>query len=195
MMLWTFQPHGLIQHDISVRGSYHALSSLSSFHDEPSFMNAYAWMVNAMNRHHVMKSKTLKHDRSITPIWLYARWKGHGGTILSGTNDIVAIRREHDFDWAENMDLIVLNIPPARVLLTDFDGWHAVLNAIPFMNDEEWEHVDDACMDAHASDAHMRNTWERIIIHPSSIGKHDYVQATTWSIRKSDVVAVIPPIM
>ena len=103
----------------------------------------------------------------------------------------MAIRREHDFDWAENMDLIVLNIPPARVLLTDFDGWHAVLNAIPFMNDEEWEHVDDACMD----DAYMRNTWERIIIHPSSIGKHDYVQATTWSIRKSDVMAVIPPIM
>jgi hypothetical protein len=188
--LWTFQPHGLVQHDISARGSYHAVRALSSFHDEPMFQDAYSWMIRQMSTHHVMKSRALRHDTSTSPIWFYARWRGENGDILEDIHDM---RCEHDFDWAEDMDMIVVDIPEERILLTDFDDYHCVLNGICLMTEEQWEQYErQGSPDISEDD--IRKSWDGAVISPSSMSDHDYVQATVWDIRRTDIIAIIPKI-
>lgn len=155
------------------------------------FQNAYAWITHQMNIHHVMKSRALKNDVSTSPIWFYARWRGHDGHILEDLHDI---RCEPDFDWAEDMDMIVVDIPAERILLTDFDDYHCVLNDTCLMTEEQWEQYERQGSPDISEDS-IRKSWDGAVLSPSVIDGHDYVQATVWDIRRTDIIAIIPGIV
>jgi hypothetical protein len=203
MLVYSFQDHGIVDDALTRNGVYEADARQSSWlsDDDDMFHDAYRWMHDQM----VTRHRSPMHDHAnITPIWSYARWADHEyhgawnwtpsaivhrcSSRMGHKPSAIPRRRWHAdhlrklegfYDWIDGLDLITLDIPEDRLLLTDFDLWHYVLNQWPITEDDD---LDDLSYEDMAA------TWTKSILPLDTM--HDYVQATFWEILPSDVIAI-----
>ena len=134
--LYTFQPYDVIERAFRTDGIYQA-TKLGAYRDgclrddaDDIFANAYQWIAGEMLRAGILPKQEKALTVSITPIWAYARW-----TDNHHRPRVKPDRRYYAFRSADFLShhLIHLRIPVWRVMLSDMDDWHAVLNhwAVP----------------------------------------------------------------
>ena len=125
--------------------------------EDSCFRNAYEWMTKQMAEFVGPAPCGVKY-----PIWAWYR---------------------HDDDYGYwNHDgkvyaKITLEVDDERVLLSDFDDWHCVLNNCPVEEDDE--------EGEYATEAEVRATWKRIF-HADG----ETVQATFWELYADDVLNI-----
>ena len=97
----------------------------------------------------------------------------------------------------EDYCCIELEIAPQRVLLSDFDVWHGVLNN-GLISDTEEEDValeafHESLADAEKA-AYKEKNWERVFdispLNNNWTTRGEWVQATFWELRREDIRAV-----
>ena len=132
--LYTFQPYDAIRRAFEADGIYLA-TILDAYREgclrddaDDIFANAYQWISGEMLRAGILPKQEKTLTGSITPIWAYARW-----TDNHHRPRVKPDRRYYAFRGADFLShhLIHLRIPAQRVLLSDMDDWHAVLNRWP----------------------------------------------------------------
>lgn len=129
--LWTFQDYSTIKAKFRSHGRYQASISNSTWIDDPGFMAAYRWMIWQMDQHGVERPNSIVLDQNlITPIWAWAKWTDDSsdGSRESGIPKLKPDRNNQLF-YGNKHDLIHLRVPVERVLMSDFDLFHCVLNA------------------------------------------------------------------
>lgn len=145
-------------------------------------------------------------NHSVAPIWFYAKWckfdkDSFKITEVGGKPD----RRLNAFKDSKN-DLIHFRIPLERILLTDFDAWHCVLNDMPCppASSESWSNKQwDEWFASTDKWSHERivSSWLNCIITGSddvllrtlrSKSQPAFIQATCWYLKPDDVIKVYP---
>lgn len=196
MRLWTSQPPCvayMLRRGMAFRCDAGKATYAGDFDD------AYDWLASEMS-HRVGPAP----DGVRWPVWAWRRYGRPDGEAPDVADDIVG---------SEDMDffLIELDVQEDRVLLSDFDNWHTVLNGWMALDPDELllpaderERLTDervgAWMSADASDpayrAAARGSWGNVfdVRHIETPEGDDwngrYVQATLWEIRPEDVVGM-----
>lgn len=113
MIIWTMQPYEVYQ-KILEKGIFYYDPQLSScLKGDDDFQRAYRWMIKQMEN----KIDPAK-EKNCYPIWDWYRSRDHK-------------HQYPDFRWIRDFPdevCIELEIPEERALLSDFEGWHFVLN-------------------------------------------------------------------
>lgn len=142
----------------------------------------------------------------VAPIWFYAKWCKFDKdtfkiTEVGGKPDM----RLNEFkDYTD--DLIHIRIPLNRIMLTDFDAWHCVLNDAPCppASSESWSNKQwDEWFTSTDKWSHERiaSSWSNCIITGSddvilealrSKSQPAFIQATCWYLKPEDVIKVYP---
>lgn len=105
----------------------------------------------------------------ITPVWAWARWTDdHDRPRSRPDRRCYAFRATGDL----KAHLIHLRIPASRVMLSDFDDWHCVLNRAPAMPPEsrDWDEARvDRWLDEHWEDPieAKRRQWRENVLIPT----------------------------
>lgn len=168
MRLVTIQPYEVLE-ILQSRGRFTCNISESGMAvgEDCGFLAAYDWLVSQMEKRVGTAPIGVKY-----PIWA---WFSNNDDFSDWNND------------GRKYAKITVEIDPSRVLLSDFDDWHCVLNNCPLLDEtvseEEFDVAWDRCV--AAGPEAVRATWERVF--------HDdgnYVQATFWELYLSDVVNV-----
>lgn len=147
------------------------------------FEPAYQWIMMEMD-----SAVGCRPSSDAAPVWAWARWVDARGRV----------RVKPDLRYAgfrgayPGLDLVHLRVDESRVLLTDFDCFHMVLNdtsCIP--RDLPGDDADD-WLDRHREEF---EEWKRRNWHDNVIVPHDampvaWIQATLWEVREGDVVDV-----
>ncbi len=148
---------------------------------------AYRWMADRMRERLGPAPGGVRY-----PLWAWARWEG-------------ADRRKPDLRSCRHTvgpgRFVRLDIeaPASRVLLSDFDAWHAVLNGWYLSwseaEDEAFHQPREGRSEASRR-ADIENSWTRIFDleggDPTWRGRpfERSIQATFWSLERADVVGV-----
>lgn len=142
----------------------------------------------------------------VAPIWFYAKWcKFEKDTFkiteVGGKPDM----RLNEFkDYTD--DLIHIRIPLNRLMLTDFEAWHCVLNDAPCppASSESWSNKQwDEWFNSTDKWSYERiaSSWSNCIITGSddvilealrSKSQPAFIQATCWYLKPEDVIKVYP---
>jgi len=125
------------------------------------------------------------------PVWA---WAPHGGwrPSLRASWGMVprATRFGNRLNWptrqARGLRWLALDVAPARVLLSDFDLWHSVLNDTYCVPRSRWD--DDEVWEKVWTPQEIEASWRRVF----TIDSVDLVQACLWEIRPEDVTASWP---
>ena len=161
--------------------------------DDAMFRDAYAWMMRQMD---ALPDADVAN--SSTPVWV---WPTR-----------VDLREATFRRWAKEQRMVVLALDmlPGRVLLSDYDAWHFVLNywylAGEHATDRFHRWTERVCnTDVYRSkplplaQAHrlVERSWERVFELERLRTRLEYgaapqsVQGTLWKIRPDDVVGVV----
>lgn len=115
--LCSFQPWEVVKRSFDENGVYLPDASMGPWADDLDFMDSYEWMSECMDSHGIANESGTDGI-----VWAWAKFTdGHGNGTLGppvGSNE---------FDYESN-DLLYLRMGIDRVLLSDFDAWHIVLN-------------------------------------------------------------------
>lgn len=180
MRFYTIQPKAIVTM-LRNQQTFFCEKDKCAFQEEP-FQKAYAWMRTQMIRKLGVPEKSDAY-----PIWLYYLWDKENNY----TPD-----EESDFDY-----LITLEIPEERVLLSDFDLWHDVLNNMfcgVERNEEEYdknrEYLDSLSHEERQKkiEASWQNIFDITPFHNDFISIGNYVQGCTWCIRPEDIISIKP---
>lgn len=163
MILWTIQ-HKEAYLNMMRSGVLRANSKHLFCEDD--FLNAYEWMSQQMRVRISEPPNKVKY-----PVWLWHTWEG-----LRKHPDM---RRAGYAPTGAPIVLMTVDVPDEKVLLSDFDCWHAVLNGQYLAVDKN-----DYCS---YSPEEVYESWNRIFdvssanpYYSSSLS----IQATIWEIRK-----------
>lgn len=185
MKLWTVQPY-CIYELIQKEGIYRCNLKKSEHIELDGFVDAYEWISNQMKKKIGNPPNEVEY-----PVWAWYLYEGKNkrpDMRLSGLK------------VTEKSVLLEIEVPDNEVLLTNFDGWHFILNDDYFINyynvtsDEEWEREmdkEDAFYDSLSEEekkVYKRNSWEQIICSPET--SISYVQATFWELKASQIKRV-----
>lgn len=188
MQLWTVQPYNVYE-TLTATGIYKCNPHLSSLLEEDSFINAYKWISNEM------KNRIGNPSADITfPVWAWYR--------VDGKNRKPDMRTIGMRVFEESV-LMEIEIQDNKVLLSDFDHWHLVLNDGIFykasllenISSEEWELETDKedVYYENLSDqekiTYKENSWKNIF-SPDIVSRSAYVQATFWELEKEQIKKV-----
>lgn len=188
MRLWTIQPcHAweLLQR----QGKLQTEPALI----EPDFLPAYRWMREQM----IVRSGAI-HSNPPFPIWAWYQY---------GPQKKPDLRRSGHLPRGSCGVRLECEIEESRVLLSDFDLWHFVLNYWYLSDDENDDAAFDSLLEARGlnyyrqeplSDpvlhARIAASWQRIFdldwineYTGSTRREEKYIQATFWELRLSDV--------
>lgn len=131
-------------------------------------------------------------DPDAAPLWAWMRWIDSHDRVRSRPD-----RRCQDFRGQyDDFDLVHLRVDEHRVLLTDFDRYHAVLNNAPcepISAVDDWSPEKfDAWLDGHWNDSaeEKRRQWHDNVIVQAGVMPDSWVQACLWGITPEDVVDV-----
>ena len=184
MRLWTIQPIEVYE-ILKEKGVFTCEEEKSELFKD--FKNSYDWLIGKMDE------KNIEHPNDINyPIWAWHTrdWKNkkpdlrEGGYGERGTKSVC----------------LELEISDDRVLLSDFDLWHYVLNhwfIDDSTNEEEWEeiHQEFEKKPYEEREKLILESWNKIFnVKPFiienwiTIGR--YVQATFWELKMEDVKKV-----
>lgn len=149
--------------------------------DDHDFSRAYHWMIQQM-----IKQIGPSNKKDTYPIWAWYRSRDYQ-------------HRRPDFRWVKDYPdevCIELEIPEKKVLLSDFQGWHFVLNDWYYSDaksDEEWD-CKEKWFDNLTVNQQQRvkeESWQRIFDITPRHGEWevngDVVQACFWAIKKDQI--------
>ena len=123
MKIYTFQPN-FVWEQIKNNGFYYPPTDLfekdsflnEEFNDFWGFRKSYEWLQNEMKNHGVINSLNNKNL-----IWAWFKWHGHKNKPDKRYSSVFNF-------YKEPFVMLELNIDSSRVFLSDYDGWHFVLN-------------------------------------------------------------------
>ncbi len=111
MKVWTIQTPDVLT-KLERDGVWHADAS----HVEASWQNAYQWMTEQLAQ------RAGPPPRGVTtPIWVWRQWR-------NAERPIPDLRATGHLPRGERGVRLELDVDPGRVLLSDFEQWHYVLN-------------------------------------------------------------------
>jgi hypothetical protein len=180
--IWSIQPESLYE-QLKVEKVLHCNPA---FTDE-DFRQAYDWLTRQM----------AVCIGSPPEGVLYPFWAWH---TIDGLHQKPDLRRSEYKAYNDNPVCLELEIPDNKVLLSDFDGWHMVLNNLYYLDyiDEEKADLEDAWLDSlppgEQTSVKMKS-WEKIfdVYLPNKDSGDDeglYIQATFWELRLDQVVSL-----
>lgn len=165
MILWTIQ-HKAAYDKMLFTGTLRADEDHLFCQDDLLF--AYSWMTKQMQKRIGDPPEGVRF-----PVWAYYQWEG-----IRKRPDMRSHRR-----WGEKDQPIVLltiDVPDNRVLLSDFDMWHSVLNN-SYLPLSEADDIDNP------TEADKMKSWERIFNIDSTTEYWDVpksTQATFWELKR-----------
>lgn len=179
MIIWTIQPYSVYQ-QLESKGQFYCDPEKSENLKENNFQIAYNWMIKQMKRRKILPPKDVK-----VPLWAWYR------------RDYKHVRP--DFRWVRDSEIEVcmeINIPEEKVLLSDFEAWHFVLNDwyySPATNEQEWERLEkkfDSLPERKQKQV-KEKSWQRIfdtdIRHGKWTSNGETIQACFWMLEMSQV--------
>ena len=178
LTLWTIQPVEVMD-IINKEGVFRCTKTLSDNYQDVCFNNAYDWLTNEM-----LGMERLAHPDGVElPLWAWHTYDGkckkpdlrQSGYASKGTKCVCI-----EFCIEEN-----------KVLLSDFDIWHCVLNDIWYNDavDEDVYYELDDWYDALPEEEQKETkyaSWRMMY----DVHRSDYVQATFWELRKEQIKKV-----
>lgn len=182
MLLWSIQSEEVYE-IIQKEGVYRC----GETYVDPDFKNAYDWLVGEMVKRIGPQPEGVRY-----PVWAMHTWYGK--------------REKPDFrslrwEWCEKGKTFIcleIDIPDDKVVLSDYDYWHSVLNDFPLTKSEE-EFTDLANTYDSLQDDEKRRFREYSWLGIFNFGNNDkdtwadsgkYVQATFWELRKEQICKV-----
>ena len=210
--LWTFQDYSTIKAKFRSYGRYQASISGSSWIDDPGFMAAYRWMIWQIDQHGVKRpeSITVEDPNLITPIWAWAKWTDDSSVDEESGIPKLKPDRNNQLFYGNEHDLVHLLVPVERVLMSDFDLFHCVLNAyeqalwqskshdsdvqvplIPFQ--EIWSQTPVEVYSQTDEIMLPDLIWDDFIVSVNdskSLDETPFIQAVLWELLPEDVVEV-----
>lgn len=182
MILWSIQPEKVYE-IILKEGVYRCEES----YIDPDFKKAYDWLVDEM-----VKRIGPQPDGVRYPVWAMHTWYGK--------------RKKPDFrslrwDWGSKGETFVcleIDVPDDKVVLSDCDYWHSVLNDFPLTKtDEEFDELAKIYdpLPEDQKKIYRENSWQGIfsfgnIEKDTWADSGKYVQATFWELRKEQIQKV-----
>ena len=187
MLLWTAH----------TMDAYNTLTNTGLYHcDESKIIDfewwkpAYDWIAQKMKEQIGNPPEGVNY-----PVWLWYRWRGK--------NKKPDLRARRSFgEKGTKLMLIEVEIPDNRIVLSDFDNWHSVLNKSysysQTTNEKEFEETHEwlQSLPEEQRKLEIQKSWESIF--DISIWDNDFsrngiwVQATVWEIRKEYIRKVHP---
>lgn len=181
MRLWTMQP--IEVYDVLLKDGVFRCDPAKI--PEPSFAASYGWLIDKLDK------KDKKPNNVQLPIWAWYRY--------DGKEKKPDLRHSAFGVHGEKMVCIELEIPENKVLLSDFDAWHYVLNDWWLDGshcEEDWD-KNHAWFQTLSSDEQNKikvQSWEKIFdIMPYKnewTSKGYYVQAVFWELKKEYIKKV-----
>lgn len=175
MKLWTFQPVTIAE-QLSNGISYFCDPDKSELLADDCFKPSYNWLSDDM----VTKGYR-KPAHVIYPIWAW-----HTNYGLTKKPD----RRKLMFNNFPKDDVLMeVNVDDSRVILSDHDKWHGVLNNSLIISDERFDSMTDEELDKvhdNCSQQEKEQSWQNIYDVKSS----EFIQACLWELHPEDVVKI-----
>ena len=182
MILWTIQPPEIYD-IIKETGVFHCDPALISM---PEFAGAYDWLATEM-----IKRVGPPPEGVTYPVWAWHTWYGK-----REKPDLRRMRWETG-DAGEKQVCLEIDIPDDKVLLSDYDAWHAVLNDWLLSDSEEESDQLEAYLETLSTEekaAFKHKNWKRVFdVSPFKndwTSRGDFVQATFWELRKDQIRGV-----
>jgi hypothetical protein len=171
MILWTIQ-HLKAYEEMCNLGTLRANKEHLAFDGE--FIDAYRWMSLKMTE------KIGEAPNGIEfPVWAWYQWEGKRKRPDMRTHNLCEVK-------GTPIVLLTIDVPEEKVLLSDFDYWHCVLNN----SDLIFPHSDTIFY----TEQKKQESWENIFDITCSFDgeKHSDLstQATLWEIKKTWVKKV-----
>ena len=185
---WTFVPNSILAQILD--GSI-SECPLDKANDEDTFMLAYEWMKDMMD-----KSGLIGRKSDITPWWCWVR---AGGGYTKPTT----------LNADEGYSLIEIRLRPDQVLLSDFHFWHLPLNYWINLPEEESDAFDDE-LKLHGLNIYrqkplpepfhsrVQDSWSDLFILDCQNGftyefEEKAIQGVFWKLTKDMIVGVVEP--
>ena len=179
MILWTIQPLEIL--DLLRREGCYRCDPEKGV--DPYFLRAYDWLAGKMAERIGPPPEGVRY-----PVWAWYRQNGR-----HRKPDLRSERWCYGYGGMPYV-CMELSIPSERVVLSDFDEWHCVLNDILISDTEEENDAQEsyfaALSPAEQVEYKSRN-WERVFdvkrLKNDWVTRGDWVQATFWELRTEDV--------
>lgn len=169
MRLWTIQDKNVVL-KLEQDSVFVCDPLKSSFLQEWDFQKPYDWLSLQM-RERLTKS----HANIQYPIWA---WHTHSGKTR------IDRRISYIKSSPPNTYVLHLEINEERILLSDFDKWHYILNNIAYREDE-YESTDITWSDT-LTEEEKQKTWESTF----DVRNSQTIQATFWNLTTEDIVKI-----
>ena len=180
MIMWTIQPYNVYQQLVK-EGYLYCDPNQSENLQYSDFRLAYRWMIKQL------KAKAGQPCNQVTtPLWAWYRSHDYR-------------HQRPDFRWCKTYPdevCIEFDIPEEKVLLSDFEGWHFVLNNWYYSSatsDEEWERDEKwfASLSKQKQQPVKEKSWQRIFDITPRYGEWtrngDAVQGCFWLLQMNQV--------
>lgn len=181
MRLWTVQDK-MAYNDLCEKGVLHCDAALAEWLKEDNFKKSYDWLVIEM------KERVGEPPNGVEyPIWAWY--------LLYGENVNPDLRRVEFRNYVGEHYVIEVEIPDNKVLLSDEEYWHLVLNGGYFSDasedDEAAEEREEKwfiSMPLVEQERVKRESWKKVF--DKNCCPWRFVQATFWELSKEQVVSV-----
>ena len=164
MKLWTIQPVNVIS-KIALNGSYHAEKEYIEWLEEENFRRSYHWLVDQM------KERIESYPDIDYPIWAWCKKPD--------------FRRSGLATKGQYCYCLELEIPEEKMVLTNFDSWHYVLNNWFLSDDTEEQNIYDNLSPEQQEEAKLKS-WQKIFVSKDQIPAEE-IQATFWQTTEKDI--------
>ena len=133
------------------------------------FKDAYNWLVKIMER------RIPKPAQAVYPIWAWFKY--------NGKNKKPDLRTTYFRTYPKGHVLMELEVPDNKVLLTDEESWHGVLNKWVMFDTEDQDVDKNSCSQEEYIE-YASKTWHKVFnLSKDEWGSGDFIQATFWSIK------------
>lgn len=184
MRIWTFQPKE-IQQQLEQGKTYVCDPSKSFLLNEESWLSifapAYSYMIEQMEKRINLPNdsenipQSHSSNQTVFPIWCWFKEDG-----LNKKPDL----RKHSY-VDSSLVLIEAEISNDKILLSDFEKWHNVLNNCEIFDDEYYDSEEDL---PELTQKEIVETWSKIF----EIDESQHIQGCFWELKPEEVVKYYP---
>lgn len=177
MKLWTIQPIEAIK-EIENKGYY----STNIEEIDLDFIKSYDWIVEKMKNTIGDAPEGIKY-----PLWAWHTY--------NGKHQRPDFRNSGYAKRGSNLCCIEFEIEENKVLLSDFDSWHIVLNNgfyFDFENEKESSKKYENILKLPKEEQQKEKvkTWDKVFINKENLSNTNYIQATFWKLEKEKITDI-----